>query len=81
MGKIEDTSNYDDDVTPEAIDQLRCEAAGIISKGRWVVVDGYVGKDNVNVAEGESRAFPRAGTRPRKREPALVVTKQPDVTR
>ncbi len=34
---------YDDDVTPEAIAQLRAEADEILSKGEWTTIDGYVG--------------------------------------
>lgn len=35
--------DYDDDVTPDATAQLRAEAAEIMSKGKWVIIDGYVG--------------------------------------
>lgn len=35
--------DYDDDVTPEAIAQLRAEADEILSKGEWTTIDGYVG--------------------------------------
>ena len=34
---------YDDDVTPEAIAQLRAEADEILSKGEWTTIEGYVG--------------------------------------
>ena len=35
--------DYRDDVTPEAIEQLRAEADEILSKGEWTTIDGYVG--------------------------------------
>lgn len=35
--------DYHDDVTPEAIEQLRAEADEILSKGEWATIDGYVG--------------------------------------
>ena len=35
--------DYHDDVTPEAIAQLRAEADEILSKGEWTTIDGYVG--------------------------------------
>ena len=34
---------YGDDVTPEAIAQLRAEADEILSKGEWTTIEGYVG--------------------------------------
>jgi hypothetical protein len=33
---------YDDDVTPEGIAQLRAAAAETMSKGHWTIIDGYV---------------------------------------
>ncbi len=35
--------NYEDDVTPEAIAQLRAEANEVMSKGEWTTIEGYVG--------------------------------------
>jgi hypothetical protein len=35
---------YEDDVTPEAIAQLRAEADEKLPKGDWTVIDGYVGQ-------------------------------------
>ncbi len=35
--------DYEDDVTPEAIAQLRAEADEVLSKGEWTTIEGYVG--------------------------------------
>ena len=37
--------DYDDDVTPAAVEQLRQEAADRMSRGKWTVIDGYVGNN------------------------------------
>jgi hypothetical protein len=39
---------YDDDVTPAAVEQLRQKAAATMSTRRWTVVDGYVGQDKIH---------------------------------
>jgi hypothetical protein len=43
---------YDDDVTPEAIAQLRAEADEILSKGKWTTIEGYVGINKQNSRVG-----------------------------
>jgi hypothetical protein len=35
--------DYEDDVTPEAIEQLRRQADKVLSSRRWTTIEGYVG--------------------------------------
>ena len=44
--------DYRDDVTPEAIAQLRAEANEIMSKGEWTTIEGYVGPNKQTTGVG-----------------------------